>query len=225
MRILIAQDDSSVASKIKFGLLAENFDVDIATDGETALWYINEGNHSAIILDIMLPKINGFDVCQTMRNNHVTIPILILTNKASAGDEIDALDAGADDFLRIPFSTPVFIARVRALLRRRNLELNNVIEFGSLCYHLNDRKCFLGKQEISLTSREGKILELLMLGEGAVVSKQALLDQVWGIEFNGNPNIVDVYIGYLRRKLCPNHNHHLLQTVRGVGYRIVNQGR
>jgi two-component system OmpR family response regulator len=101
--------------------------------------------------------------------------------------------------------------------------LNNVIEFGSLCYNLNDRKCFLEKQEISLTSREGKILELLMLGEGAVVSKQALLNQVWGIEFNGNPNIVDVYIGYLRRKLCLDHNHHLLQTVRGIGYRLASK--
>ncbi len=221
MRILIAQDDSNVASKIKLGLRAEGFDTDLASDGETALWYANEGNHAVMILDIVLPKINGFDVCQTLRNNGFTTPILMLTNKATADDEIDALETGADDYLRIPFSTPVFLARIRALLRRKNHELNNVIKFGSLCYNQKDRKCFYDKQEVALTSREGNVLELLMLAKGSVVPKQMLIDQVWGIEFAGNPNIVDVYIGYLRRKIGGNFNQNVLQTVRGLGYRLV----
>jgi len=226
MRILIAQDDSAIASKIRLGLLAEGYDVDIATDGETTLWYANEGNHSVIVLDIILPKINGFDVCQTIRDKGIATPILMLTNKATPDDEIDSLETGADDFLRIPFSTPVFIARVRALLRRRDRAMINTIKFGSLCYKPKDRKCVLDKQEISLTSREGKVLELLMLAEGEVVPKQTLIDQIWGIEFNGDPNIVDVYIGYLRRKICGSCdnkarcNNDVLQTVRGVGYRL-----
>ncbi|MEE9395854.1 MAG: response regulator transcription factor [Methylococcales bacterium] len=226
MRILIAQDDSNVASKVKLGLLAEGYDVDITGDGETTLWYANEGNHSVIILDILLPKINGFDVCQMMRDNGITTPILMLTNKATIEDEIDSLETGADDFLRIPFSTPVFIARVRALLRRRNREIIDTINFGSLCYKPKDRKCIFDEHEISLTSREGKVLELLMLAGGEVVPKQTLINQVWGMEFSGDPNIVDVYIGYLRRKICGSYdnkahcNNNVLQNVRGVGYRL-----
>ncbi len=223
MRILIAQDDSNVASKVKLGLLAEGYDVDITGDGETTLWYANEGNHSVIILDILLPKINGFDVCQMMRDNGITTPILMLTNKSTIEDEIDSLETGADDFLRIPFSTPVFIARVRALLRRRDREMIDTINFGSFCYKPKDRKCIFGKHEISLTSREGKVLELLMLAGGEVVPKQTLINQVWGIEFNGDPNIVDVYIGYLRRKIYTGLKNNALQTVRGVGYRLVNE--
>lgn len=221
MRILIAQDDSKVANKIKLNLLAEGF----AGDGETVLWYANESNYSAIILDILLEKINGFDVCQAMRKNGIATPILMLTNKATIDDEIDALETGADDFIRIPFSTPVLIARVRALLRRSNGEINNVIKFGSLCYNQKDRKCLFDKHEVSLTSREGKVLELLMLAEGGVVPKQTLINQIWGIEFNGDPNIVDVYIGYLRRKICVDLNNNVLQTVRGIGYRLVNEAR
>lgn len=145
----------------------------------------------------------------------------MLTNKSTTNDEIDALETGADDYLRIPFSTPVFLARVHALLRRRNRDLSNVIKFGSLCYNQKDRKCICNKQEVSLTNREGNVLELLMLAEGSVVPKQMLIDQVWGIEFNGDPNIVDVYIGYLRRKIGTDFNQNMLQTVRGLGYRLV----
>ena len=223
MRILVAQDDSNIASKIKLGLLAEGFDVDIATDGETVLWFAKEGNHSIIILDIILPKINGFDVCQNMRENGIITPILILTNKCTTDDEIDALETGADDFIRIPFSTPVFLARVRALLRRRNQKIISTINFGSLCYDPRDRKFIFDKQEVSLTSREGKVFELLMLAEGGVVPKQTLINQVWGIEFNGDPNIVDVYIGYIRRKIAITLHNNDLQTVRGIGYRLVDE--
>ena len=225
MRILVAQGDLKVANKIKYSLLAEGFEVDIATDGETALWYAYEGNHSAIILDILLAKINGFDACQAMRNNEIRAPILMLTTKSTIEDEIDSLDVGADDFLRIPFSDSLLLARVKALVRRRRRRnITNGITFGLLFYNPKDRKCTFKKQEISLTNREGMIFELLMLAEGGVVSKQMLIDQVWGVEFTGSSNIVDVYIGYLRRKICADIDNVILQTVRGIGYRLVNVG-
>ncbi len=223
MRILVAQSNLKVAEKIKNCLLGEGFEVDIATDGETVLWYAYEGNHSAIIIDILLAKINGFDVCQTMRENKIRTPILMLTTKASTEDEIDSLNAGADDFLRIPFSNPLLLARVKALVRRRRpRSTNNGISFGLLSYNQKDRKCLVNKHEVSLTSREGMVFELLLQAEGAIVSKQMLIDQVWGIEFTGNPNIVDVYIGYLRRKLYVGIENIVLQTVRGIGYRLVH---
>jgi DNA-binding response OmpR family regulator len=223
MRILVAQGNLKIADRIKYSLLAEGFDVDTAIDGEAVLWQASEGNHSAIILDILLAKINGFDVCQTLRNNGIRTPILMVSTKSTTEDEIDSLDAGADDFLRIPFSSPLFLARVKALLRRRrSRDENNAIAFGSLCYNQKDRKCSFNEREISLTNREGKVFELLILAEGAVVPKQMLIDQVWGVEFSGNPNIVDVYIGYLRRKICVDIDNIALQTIRGIGYRLVN---
>ncbi len=223
MRILVAQGNLKIADRIKYSLLAEGFDVDTAIDGEAVLWQASEGNHSAIILDILLAKINGFDVCQTLRNNGIRTPILMVSTKSTTEDEIDSLDAGADDFLRIPFSNPLLLARVKALLRRRRSRgENNGIAFGSLCYNQRDRKCLFNEREISLTNREGMVFELLILAEGAVVPKQMLIDQVWGVEFSGNPNIVDVYIGYLRRKICVDIDNIALQTIRGIGYRLVN---
>ena len=222
MRILIALENTKIANKIKIYLVAEGFDVDIAAEGETALWYVNEGSYSIIILDILLEKVNGLDVCHIMRKNGISTPILMLTNKVTIDDEIDALETGVDDFIRIPFSTPLFIARVRALLRRSSGEINNIIKFGSLCYNQKDRKCLFDKQEVLLTGREGKVLELLILAEAGIVAKQTLINQVWGVEFNGDPNIVDVYIGYLRRKIPGNPNNDVLQTVRGIGYRLAS---
>ncbi len=222
MRVLIAQGDFIIANKIKYSLMAEGFDVDVATDGEKALWFAYEGNYSAIILDILLAKINGFDACQIMRNNGIRTPILMLTTKATTEDEIDSLDSGADDFVRIPFSSPLLLARVNALVRRRrNRGENGGIAFGLLYYNQKDRKCTFNKKEVLLTNREGMVFELLMLAEGAIVTKKMLIDQVWGGEFAGNPNIVDVYIGYLRRKICVYLDDIILQTVRGIGYRLV----
>ncbi|MCF6205032.1 MAG: response regulator transcription factor [Methylococcaceae bacterium] len=223
MRILVAQYDPRIGSKIRISLLAEGYDVDIATDGETALWLAREDCHSIVVLDIILPKINGFDVCQTLRDNGIITPILMLTNKNTTNDEIDSLETGADDFLRIPFSTPVLLARIRALLRRRNQEIIDTINFGSFNYMPKERKCIFENQEILLTSRESKVLELLILAKGETVSKQTLINKVWGIEFDGDPNIVDVYIGYLRRKIVNvSSQHNILQTIRGVGYRLVD---
>lgn len=223
MRILIAQEDMRVVEKIKGGLLTEGFDIDIVTDGEAALWYANEGNYSAIILDILLPKMNGFDVCEDIRSKGIRTPIMMLTTKGTTDDEIDSLEAGADDFLRIPFIKTLLVARVNALVRRRrNRGMDGYIVFGSLSYNQEERKCIFDKQEIPLTRREGKVFEMLMFAEGDIVTKQSLINYVWGIEFTGNPNIVDVYIGYLRRKIFDEYNDDFVQTIRGVGYRLVS---
>ena len=221
MRILVAQHDLNIASKIKRGLLAEDFDVDIATDGNTTFWFAKEGSHSVIVLDIILSKVNGFDVCQMIRDNGIITPILMLTMKATTDDEIDSLETGADDFLRIPFSMPVLIARVRALLRRVYQETIDTISFGPFCYDRKVRQCVVDNHEILLTKREGQILELLILAKGNVVPKQTLINQIWGIDFDRDPNIIDVNIGYLRRKIQVGFEGNVLQTVRGVGYRLV----
>lgn len=223
MRIIVAQHNRNITSKIKLTLLAEGFDIDTTNDGETVLWYTQEDKHALIILDVILEKINGYDVCQNIRNINRRIPILMITKNTSTTDEIDALDSGADDFLRAPFSSPVLLARVRALLRRRHQEIiSDTIYFGSHCLSLKDRKCFFDRQEISLTNREYQILELLIRAEGEVIPKHTLIDQIWGIEFDGNPNIVDVYMGYLRSKLLACTNNNNIQTIRGIGYRLTD---
>ena len=228
MRILVAQHDQVVTEKIKHSLIAEDFDVDVATEGEAALFRAQEGSYDAIILDILLEKKNGFDVCEAISDSGTSTPILMLTTKSSPNDEIDALESGADDFLRIPFSMQVLITRVKVLLRIRNKEKSNNIAFGSFVYDQTERKYFFDEQEIILTSRESKVLEALILAKGDVVPKQALFNKVWGTDFDGNANIVEVYIGYLRRKICVNQNNCttqacVLQTVRGIGYRLVSE--
>lgn len=230
MRILLAQHDQVVTEKIKHSLIAEDFDVDVAAEGEAALFRAQEGNYDAIILDILLEKKNGFDVCGAISDSDTNTPILMLTTKSSPNDEIDALESGADDFLRIPFSMQVLITRVKVLLRTRDKEKNNNIVLGSFVYDQKERKCFLNEQEIMLTSRESKVLEVLILAKGEVVPKQTLFNKVWGTDFDGTVNIVEVYIGYLRRKICVNQNNCstqacacVLQTVRGIGYRLVSE--
>jgi DNA-binding response OmpR family regulator len=171
----------------------------------------------------LLTRINGFDVCEAISDSDVNTPVLMLTTKSTSIDEIDSLELGADDFLRIPFSMQVLITRVKVLLRNRDMEKSDDIVFGSFVYDQTERKCFLDKQEIILTSREGKVLETLMLAKGDVVPKQTLLNQVWGIYFDGDANIVEVYIGYLRRKICVDENKKAIQTVRGIDYRLVSE--
>lgn len=223
MRILIAQNDSNVTEKIQNNFKAEGFDVDVVSDGEEALSSATEGEFSAIILDILLEKINGFDVCESIRDENNNTPILMLTNKSTSTDEVDSLESGANDFLRIPFSMPVLIARIRVLLRMGNKGSQPDIKFGAFSYDEKNGKLFFDEQEIPLTFREGKVIETLIRAEGDVVSKQSLINQVWGADFDGDPNVVHVYIGYLRRKIRAVKDNTGLQTIRGRGYRLVNE--
>jgi len=221
MRLLIVQYNVKVVKDIQTNLLTEGFDLDIVCDGESALWHANEGHYSAIIIDILLPRVNGISVCQELRNNENRTPILMLTTKSTLDDEIKSLEAGADDFLRIPFVDSLLVARVNALVRRRRKRrVNDDISCGTFSYNQKNRKFIFDKDEISLTTREGSVFEMLLLAEGDTVPKQTLLDNIWGLDFTGNPNIVDVYIGYLRRKLEEECNDDVVQTVRGIGYRL-----
>jgi len=187
-------------------LSAKGFDSDIVHNGEDALWYVREGSYAVIVLDLLLYKINGYQVCQSMRDEGIKTPILILTAKSSEYDEIESLELGADDFLRKPFSIDVLIARLLALLRRgQQIELNH-ISAGPIQYDYESRSCQINNQEVKLTKREAQVLEVLLFAKGRVVSKQTLIHSVWGIDFDGDHNIIDVYIGYLRRKIAQAHH-------------------
>jgi DNA-binding response OmpR family regulator len=218
MRVLVVEDEVHLADAITDGLRAEGFDVDAVHDGIDGLWRAREGSYDAIVLDILLPGMNGYRVCKTLREEGVWTPVLILTAKDGEYDEAEALDTGADDFLSKPFSFVVLLARLRALFRRGAPPRPAVLEFGPLRLYPATRKVANGDTEVTLTAREFALLEYLMRRDGSVASKSEILDHVWGMDFAGDPNVVEVYIGYLRRKLDQPDSEQLIKTVRGAGY-------
>jgi DNA-binding response OmpR family regulator len=220
MRILIAQEELAISNIIRQGLSTKGFETDIVHNGEDALWRAREGEYIAIILDLILCKINGYDACQAIREEGIKTPILILTAKSGEYDEIESLELGADDFLRKPFSLNVLIARVQALLRRKQYIQIKDINVGPFQYDRESRICSVNNQEVKLTKREAQVLDILVRSQGKVVSKQTLIASVWGIDFDGDPNIIDVYISYLRRKIEQNNEPGILETIRGVGFRL-----
>jgi DNA-binding response OmpR family regulator len=221
MRVLIVEDEVGLADALHRGLQAEGFAVDVTHDGLDGLWRAREHEYGAIVLDILLPGMNGYEICRTLRAEEVWTPILMLTAKNGEYDEAEALDTGADDFLAKPFSFVVLVARLRALLRRGRLPRAAPLEIGDLALDPATRGCMRGDASIELTAREFGLLEALMRRPGVVVSKLELLDEVWGPDFTGDSNIVEVYVGYLRRKIDAPFGCTTLQTVRGVGYRAV----
>ena len=221
MRVLVVEDETSIADALAIGLRAEGFDVDIADNGTDGLWRARETAYAAIILDILLPGMNGFKVCRTLRDEGVWTPILMLTAKDGELDEAEALDTGADDFLSKPFSFVVLVARLRALLRRGSTPRPTVLRVGSLSLDPASRQCRRGDVAVDLTAREYALLELLMRRSDAIVSKSVLLDEVWGPDFEGDPNIVEVYIGYVRKKIDAPFGVQTILTVRGAGYRLI----
>jgi two-component system OmpR family response regulator len=221
MRILVVEDEANIAEALATGLRAEGFDVDIADNGTDGLWRAREGGYAAIILDILLPGMNGYRVCRTLREEDVWTPILMLTAKDGELDEAEALDTGADDFLSKPFSFVVLVARLRALLRRGATPRPTVLTIGTLTLDPASRQCTRKGTTIELTAREYALLELLMRRSDAIVSKTVLLDEVWGPDFEGDPNIVEVYIGYVRKKIDAPFGLQTILTVRGAGYRLV----
>jgi DNA-binding response OmpR family regulator len=220
MRVLVVEDDKRLASVVKRGLEAEGYAVDVALDGTDGKWLATEQDYDAIVMDIMLPGINGFRLCGELRDAGNWTPILMLTAKRGEWDEAEALDTGADDFLSKPFSFVVLLARLRALLRRRSSERPVVIEVGDLRVDPAAHRVWRGDDEIHLTSREFAVLEYLVRNAGSVVTKPRLLDHVWDFDFDGDPNIVEVYVGRLRRKIDDPFGVHSIDTVRGVGYRM-----
>ncbi len=222
MRILVVDDEVRLAQSIARGLAAEGFDTDVVHDGLDALWQAREVDYAAIVLDIMLPGKNGYEVCRELRTEGVTTPILMLTAKDGEYDEAEGLDTGADDYLRKPFSYVVLVARLKAMMRRGSGEMaaDNTVTVGGFNLDRARLRVTRGESAAELTPREFACIDLLARRAPDVVSKGALLDSVWGIEFDGDPNIVEVYIGYLRKKL----GRDSIRTVRGAGYQLSMTG-
>ncbi|MFE6163342.1 response regulator transcription factor [Streptomyces sp. NPDC056486] len=218
MRLLIVEDEKRLAVSLAKGLTAEGYAVDVVHDGLDGLHRAGEGTYDLVILDIMLPGMNGYRVCSTLRAAGHDVPILMLTAKDGEYDEAEGLDTGADDYLTKPFSYVVLVARVKALLRRRgNGGPSPVHTLGDLKVDTAARRVFRGgDEEVTLTAKEFAVLEQLVLRVGEVVSKGDILEHVWDFAYEGDPNIVEVYISALRRKLGAS----LIKTVRGAGYRL-----
>jgi len=219
VRTLLVEDEVRLASYLKRGLEREGFAVDVAADGEEGLWLASNQPYDAIVLDIMLPKLNGYQVCIEIRKRGIWAPVLMLTAKDGDLDEAEALDSGADDFVRKPFSFIVLLARLRALARRGSLPRPAALELGDLKLDPGERRVYVGSAEVMLTPTEFAVLEVLMRHPGQVVTKAAILDSCWDWAFEGDPNIVEVYVHHLRRKLADSRQTKL-QTVRGFGYRV-----
>ncbi|HTC80079.1 MAG TPA: response regulator transcription factor [Acidimicrobiia bacterium] len=213
-----------MASAIKRGLEKNGFGVDVARDGDEGLWLAQEGTYDAIVLDIMLPGMNGYKVCSALREAGHWTPILMLTAKDGELDEAEALDTGADDFLTKPFSFVVLTARLRALMRRGAPARPAVLTAGDLKLDPASHLAWRADDELNLTAREFALLEFLMRRVGQVTSKTEILEHVWDPAYDGDSNIVEVYVGYLRRKVDVPYARRAIQTVRGVGYRLAPDG-
>jgi two-component system copper resistance phosphate regulon response regulator CusR len=219
VHILVVEDEERMALYLQKCLEGEGFTVDVAADGETALEKALPGGYDAITLDVMLPGMNGYEVCRRLRQANVSTPVLMLTAKDGEYDEADALDIGADDFMRKPFSMVVLVARLRALLRRGRARTAN-LSFSDLSISPQNKVAMRDGVELPLTPREFALLEYFLYNAGNILSKTQLLEHVWGSGFSGDPNVVEVYVGYLRKKLdsVPGKAH--IRTVRGRGYSL-----
>jgi len=219
VRILVAEDERKVANFIRQGLAEEGHTVEVAGDGGTALDLIVEGPpYDLIVLDIMLPGVDGFAILKAARQRHVTTPVLVVTARDSVADKVRGLDLGADDYLTKPFSFDEFLARVRALLRRGAAASAPVLSVGDLALDPSTREVRRGSRRIVLTAREYALLEYFLRNPGRVLTRPMLAEHVWGLDFDPESNIVDVYVGYLRRKIDAPGEPKLLHTVRGAGY-------
>jgi two-component system, OmpR family, response regulator len=224
VRVLIVEDDKKVAGIVRRGLESEGFGVDVALNGNDGLWMASEGSYDVIVLDIMLPGMNGFKVCANLREAGNWTPILMLTAKDGEYDHAEALDTGADDYLTKPFSFVVLRARLRALLRRAGPAPTVECRAGDLSINPITHRCFRGETEIRLTAREFSVLECLMRRSGEIVTKSEILDNVWDFAFDGDPNIVEVYIRHLRRKIDVPFERRAIETIRRAGYRLDPDG-
>ncbi|MFE3599279.1 response regulator transcription factor [Streptomyces sp. NPDC059096] len=218
MRLLIVEDEKRLAVSLAKGLTAEGFAVDVVHDGLEGLHRAGEGVYDLVVLDIMLPGMNGYRVCAALRAAGHDVPILMLTAKDGEYDEAEGLDTGADDYLTKPFSYVVLVARVKALLRRRgSAGASPVLRIGGLTVDTAARRVFRDGTEVALTAKEFAVLEQLAVRAGQVVGKPEILEHVWDFAYEGDPNIIEVYVSALRRKIGAAS----IQTVRGAGYRLV----
>jgi DNA-binding response OmpR family regulator len=224
MRVLVVEDERRLASAVRRGLTAEGFVVDVAHDGVDGLHLAREGGYDAVVLDLMLPGLSGYQVCQRLRADRNWVPVLILSAKDGEYDQADGLDLGADDYMTKPFSYVVLAARLRALLRRGARPRPAVLTAGDLGLDPAAHTVRRGETNIDLTAREFALLEYLIRRAGQVVPKAELLEHVWDAESVADLNVVEVYAGYLRRKIDGPFGRKALQTVRGAGYRLAADG-
>ncbi|MET8244396.1 response regulator transcription factor [Streptomyces sp. NPDC005202] len=224
MRVLVIEDERGLAKAIVEGLAEEGFVADAAHDGVDGLWRAVNEAHDVIVLDIMLPGLSGYEVLKRLRAAEVWTPVLMLTAKDGEYDEADALDLGGDDYLTKPFSYVVLVAHLRALLRRGAPTRPAVLAVGDLTLDPARRRCRRADDEIALTAREFTLLEYLLRHPDEVVGKTDILTHVWDENFDGDTNIVEVYIGYLRRKIDAPYGRRTIETVRGAGYRLNDHG-
>ena len=220
----MVEDDKHVAGAVKRGLEREGYAVDVALDGTDGLWLATENPYDALVLDCMLPGLCGDELCTTLRDRGDWTPILMLTARSGADEEARALDSGADDFLSKPFSYVVLVARLRALLRRGRPDRPTVLTAGDLRLDPSQHQVWRGDTTVELTPRQFSLLEFLMRRKGEVVSKAVILEHVWDFSFQGDPNIVEVYVGQLRRRIDEPFGRASLQTLRLVGYRLDAEG-
>ena len=220
----MVEDEVRLAETVRRGLVAEGFVVDVVHDGVDGLFTAQTNDYDVVVLDIMLPRMNGYDVCRNLREAGIWTPVLMLTAKDGEYDQVDAFDLGADDYLTKPFSFAVLVARLRSLVRRSAAERPAVLVAGDLSLNPATRSVRRGSVDISLTPREFGLLHFLMRHRGDVVSKTEILESVWDLNYDGDENVVEVYVGYLRRKIDQPFNRRAIETLRGAGYRLAGTG-
>lgn len=223
MRVLVVEDEALIARALREGLEADGYSVDVADRGDDGLWHATEQTYDAIILDLMLPGMNGYVVCRELRANGITTPVMMLTAKDGEFDQIEGLDTGADDYVTKPFVLGVVLARLRALIRRGPTERPPILAAGDLTLDPSARQCRRGDELIELTPREFSLLRYLMHRAGEPVSKQDLTEHVWNDD-QLEDSVIQVYVGYLRRKIDEPYGRKSIETVRGIGYRLDTKG-
>jgi two-component system OmpR family response regulator len=225
MRILIVEDEPKLARLLARGFGEEGHAADVAATGEEALWMADSAAYDVIVLDVMLPGVDGFDVCRTLRDRKVWTPVLMLTARDAVEDRIEGLDTGADDYLLKPFAFSELLARLRALARRGQGERPTELVAGDLRLDPASRRVWRGETEIELSAKEFALLEVFLRHAGEALSRVRLLDGAWDMAFESRSNVVDVYVRYLREKIDRPFGRRSLETVRGVGYRLREDGR
>jgi two-component system OmpR family response regulator len=224
MRLLIVEDELRMASLIRRGLINEGLAADVAVNGEEALWMAEAADYDAIVLDVMLPGMSGFETCRRLRNNGVWVPVLMLTARDSVDDRVAGLDTGADDYLVKPFAFAELLARLRALTRRGELERPAVLEVGDLRLDPATRGVWRGSTAIQLSSKEFALLETFMRRPDEVLSRLHLLEHAWDFAYENRSNVVDVYVRHLRSKIDEPFDRDSIETIRGAGYRLRADG-
>lgn len=223
MKILLVEDEDRLASFIRKGISAEGYEVEIAYDGRMGLSLFRKNSYDIILLDVNLPHINGFELCQLIRADNESVPVLMLTALDSLADKADGFNAGADDYLAKPFEFQELLLRLRALTRRSGTKQKQILRLADLELNLDTKTVTRAGQRIDLTTREYSLMEYLMLNKGKIISRVDISERVWSLDFDSSTNIIDVYISYLRKKIDKGFSTKLLHTIVGMGY-VLREG-